>query len=51
MVKGLVVFPVDIMDYHSVLVALKGCSGLFCCMDTPHVYDVSPQRKINIEIR
>ncbi|XP_023515814.1 cinnamoyl-CoA reductase-like SNL6 [Cucurbita pepo subsp. pepo] len=47
-VKGLVVFPVDIMDYHSVLVALKGCSGLFCCMDTPHVYD---EKMVELEVR
>lgn len=43
--NGLKVFPVDIMDYQSILVALKGCSGLFCCVDTPHVYDVSPHRE------
>ncbi|KAG6589749.1 Cinnamoyl-CoA reductase-like SNL6, partial [Cucurbita argyrosperma subsp. sororia] len=46
--NGLVVFPVDIMDYHSILVALKGCSGLFCCMDTPHVYD---EKMVELEVR
>ncbi|KAG6587792.1 Cinnamoyl-CoA reductase-like SNL6, partial [Cucurbita argyrosperma subsp. sororia] len=46
--NGLVVFPVDIMDYQSILVALKGCSGLFCCMDTPHVYD---EKMVDLEVR
>ncbi|XP_023530490.1 cinnamoyl-CoA reductase-like SNL6 isoform X2 [Cucurbita pepo subsp. pepo] len=46
--NGLVVFPADIMDYQSILVALKGCSGLFCCMDTPHVYD---EKMVDLEVR
>ncbi|XP_022931207.1 cinnamoyl-CoA reductase-like SNL6 isoform X2 [Cucurbita moschata] len=46
--NGLVVLPVDIMDYQSILVALKGCSGLFCCMDTPHVYD---EKMVDLEVR
>lgn len=46
--NGLMVFSVDIMDYQSILVALKGCSGLFCCMDTHHVYD---EKMVDLEVR
>jgi len=36
------VFSVDVLDYHSILVALKGCSALFCCLDgSSDGYDVS----------
>jgi hypothetical protein len=31
--ERLEVFSVDVLDYHSILVALKGCSALFCCLD------------------
>ncbi|KAL6012246.1 hypothetical protein ACLOJK_002724 [Asimina triloba] len=31
--ERLVVFVVDVLDYHSILEALKGCSALFCCLD------------------
>ncbi|KAA3470641.1 cinnamoyl-CoA reductase 2-like isoform X1 [Gossypium australe] len=37
--ERLSVFSVDILDYHSILVALKGCSALFCCLDCPDGYD------------
>lgn len=38
-------FMVDVMDYHSILESLKGCSALFCCLDNANgYYDVS---KIN----
>ena len=40
MEERLAVFTVDILDYHSILVALKGCSALFCCLDSPDGYDV-----------
>lgn len=39
--ERLSVFSVDTLDYHSILVALKGCSALFCCLDCPDGYDVS----------
>jgi hypothetical protein len=36
------VFSVDVLDYHSILVALKGCSALFCCLDgSSDGYDVN----------
>ncbi|XVF73828.1 hypothetical protein PTKIN_Ptkin13bG0013100 [Pterospermum kingtungense] len=35
----LAVFSVDVLDYHSILVALKGCSALFCCLNSPDGYD------------
>lgn len=41
MEERLVVFSVDVLDYHSILVALKGCSALFCCLDSSDGYDVS----------
>ncbi|XWS27256.1 hypothetical protein CRYUN_Cryun26dG0099200 [Craigia yunnanensis] len=37
--ERLAVFTVDILDYHSILVALKGCSALFCCLDSPDGYN------------
>lgn len=39
--EGLVVFDVDVLDYHSILVALKGCTAMFCCLDSPDGYEVS----------
>ncbi|KAL7228072.1 hypothetical protein ACSBR1_022863 [Camellia fascicularis] len=39
--EKLVVFTVDVLDYHSILEALKGCNALFCCSDSPQGYDVS----------
>ncbi|XP_058206445.1 cinnamoyl-CoA reductase 1-like [Rhododendron vialii] len=33
--KRLRVFDTDPLDYHSILDALKGCSGLFYCFDPP----------------
>lgn len=41
MEERLVVFSVDVLDYRSILVALKGCSALFCCLDSSDGYDVS----------
>ncbi|XP_059637587.1 cinnamoyl-CoA reductase-like SNL6 [Cornus florida] len=35
----LVVFTVDVLDYQSILETLKGCCGLFCCLDTSDKYD------------
>ena len=39
--ERLVVFAVDVLDYHSILEALKGCVSLFCCLDSQDGYDVS----------
>lgn len=39
--EGLVVYSVDVLDYHSILEALKGCCALFCCLDSQEGYDVS----------
>lgn len=38
--ERLEVFVVDVLDYQSILEALKGCSALFCCLDNPDGYDV-----------
>ncbi|KAF2310358.1 hypothetical protein GH714_007971 [Hevea brasiliensis] len=37
--ERLVVFDVDVLDYQSILFALKGCSALFCCLDSPDGYE------------
>jgi hypothetical protein len=39
--ERLEVFSADVLDYHSILVALKGCSALFCCLGGSDGYDVS----------
>ncbi|XVE98656.1 hypothetical protein REPUB_Repub03eG0125800 [Reevesia pubescens] len=46
--EKLSVFTVDIFDYQSILVALKGCSALFCCLDSPDGYD---DIIVNMEVR
>ena len=38
--KRLELFVVDILDYQCILGALKGCSVLFCCLDSLDGYDV-----------
>lgn len=38
--KGLTIFTVDMLDYHSILEAVKGCCALFCCLDSPFQYEV-----------
>lgn len=37
----LVVLTVDFLDYQSILEALKGCSALFCCLESSDGYDVT----------
>ncbi|KAJ8639387.1 hypothetical protein MRB53_016081 [Persea americana] len=39
--KRLELFVVDILDYQCILGALKGCSALFCCLDSLDGYDKS----------
>ena len=39
--KRLELFVVDILHYQSIIGALKGCSALFCCLDSLDGYDVS----------
>ncbi|KAL4654478.1 hypothetical protein ACB092_01G381800 [Castanea dentata] len=46
--ERLVVFSVDVLDYHSILVALKGCSALFCCLDSSDGYD---DKIVDLEVR
>lgn len=41
--ERLVVFAVDVFDYQSILLALKGCSAVFCCLENQDGYDVSKQ--------
>ncbi|KAL9362682.1 hypothetical protein Peur_045467 [Populus x canadensis] len=46
--ERLVVFEVDVLDYHSILIALKGCSAMFCCLDSRDGYD---EKMVDSEIR
>ncbi|KAJ4833119.1 hypothetical protein Tsubulata_006222, partial [Turnera subulata] len=46
--ERLVVFSVDVLDYHSILVALKGCCALFCSLDNPDGYE---DTTIDLEVR
>ncbi|KAL5538876.1 hypothetical protein UlMin_044192 [Ulmus minor] len=46
--EKLSVFAVDILDYHSILLASKGCSSLFCCLDCPDGYD---EKLVDLEVR
>ncbi|GKV42135.1 hypothetical protein SLEP1_g49572 [Rubroshorea leprosula] len=46
--EKLEVFTVDMLDYHSILVALKGCSALFCCLDCSDGYD---DKIVDFEVR
>lgn len=49
--EKLCVFEVDVFDYQSILVSLKDCSALFCCLDSPEGYDVSSLKKISFFYR
>ncbi|XP_058113944.1 cinnamoyl-CoA reductase-like SNL6 [Magnolia sinica] len=46
--ERLVVFGVDFLDYHSILVALKSCCALFCCLDSSDGYD---EGMVDMEVR
>ncbi|XP_077236752.1 cinnamoyl-CoA reductase-like SNL6 [Tasmannia lanceolata] len=46
--ERLVVFDVDVLDYHSIIEALKGCCALFCCLDNPDGYD---ENMMDLEVR
>ncbi|XP_050373328.1 cinnamoyl-CoA reductase-like SNL6 [Argentina anserina] len=46
--ERLAVFSVDVLDYHSILLALKGCSAVFCCLDSPEGYG---ETMVNLEVR
>ncbi|CAI0427661.1 unnamed protein product [Linum tenue] len=47
----LVVFGVDVLDYQSILVALKSCSGVFCCLDFQDPYDIEQEKMVDLEVR
>lgn len=46
--ERLVLFSVDVLDYHSILVALKGCSALFASFDSSDNYD---EKMVDLEVR
>ncbi|GAY48496.1 hypothetical protein CUMW_112080 [Citrus unshiu] len=46
--EKLVLFNVDVLDYQSILVALKDCCALFCCLDSPDGYD---DKMVDLEVR
>lgn len=39
--ERVVIYSVDVLNYRSIVDALKGCCGLFCSLDSPDGYDVS----------
>ncbi|CAL5328346.1 unnamed protein product [Camellia sinensis] len=46
--ERLMVSTVDVLDYHSILEALKGCFALFCCLDCQDGYD---DKMVDLEVR
>ncbi|XP_010268414.1 PREDICTED: cinnamoyl-CoA reductase-like SNL6 [Nelumbo nucifera] len=48
MEERLVVFVVDVLDYQSIVGALKGCSALFCSLDSSDGYD---DKMVDLEVR
>ncbi|XXG44073.1 hypothetical protein AAC387_Pa01g3963 [Persea americana] len=46
--KRLELFVVDILHYQSIIGALKGCSALFCCLDSLDGYD---ENMVDLELR
>lgn len=46
--EKLVLFNVDVLDYQSILAALKDCCALFCCLDSPDGYD---DQMVDLEVR
>ncbi|KAF8053373.1 hypothetical protein N665_1424s0014 [Sinapis alba] len=46
--EKLVVYDVDVLDYQSILVSLKTCNAVFCCLDSPEGYD---EKEVDLEVR
>ncbi|KAG2241731.1 hypothetical protein Bca52824_090304 [Brassica carinata] len=46
--ERLVVYDVDVLDYQSILVSLKTCNAVFCCLDSPEGYD---EKEVDLEVR
>jgi nucleoside-diphosphate-sugar epimerase len=46
--ERLSIFTIDVLDYHSIHLALKGCTGLFCCLDSSDGYD---EKIVDWEVR
>ncbi|XP_010525771.1 PREDICTED: cinnamoyl-CoA reductase-like SNL6 [Tarenaya hassleriana] len=42
------VYYVDVLDYQSILMSLKGCNVVFCCLDNPSGYD---EKEVDLEVR
>uniref|UniRef100_A0A0D6R644 NAD-dependent epimerase/dehydratase domain-containing protein n=1 Tax=Araucaria cunninghamii TaxID=56994 RepID=A0A0D6R644_ARACU len=49
--EGLKLFAADVLDYHSITDALKGCSGLFYAFDQPQNAAGYDERMVEIEVR
>ncbi|CAI9095331.1 OLC1v1031260C1 [Oldenlandia corymbosa var. corymbosa] len=49
--KNLKIFQADPFDYHSILDALKGCSGLFYSFEPPRDYSAYDENMVEIEVR
>ncbi|VVB10970.1 unnamed protein product [Arabis nemorensis] len=44
----LVVYDVDVLDYQTIVVSLKNCNAVFCCLDSPEGYD---EKEVDLEVR
>ncbi|KAF3794262.1 Tetraketide alpha-pyrone reductase 1 [Nymphaea thermarum] len=45
------VFPIDLLDYHSIHEALKGCSALFYCVDQAHGSCGYHETMVDLEVK
>ncbi|KAI6680556.1 hypothetical protein NL676_034437 [Syzygium grande] len=45
----LVFYSVEVLDYRSILEALKGCAAVFCCLDSLDGY--SDEKNADLEVR
>ncbi|XP_057462604.1 cinnamoyl-CoA reductase-like SNL6 [Actinidia eriantha] len=46
--EKLVVSTADVLDYHSILEAVKDCCALFCCLDSQDGYE---DKMVDLEVR
>ena len=44
-------FTADVLDYHSITVALKGCCALLCCLDDSDGYGLFRYIGVNLAFR
>eukprot|EP01018_Ginkgo_biloba_P014679 Gb_01297 [translate_table: standard] len=49
--EGVKIFAADVLDYHSIIDALQGCSGIFYTFDQSENSDGYDERMVEIEVR